>query len=47
MQPAIVRNKATFTCAAIDMDRWDLPGVEALPEPEPKPLETAAAVSQP
>lgn len=50
MKPATVRNKATFACAAVTMDRWDLPGAEELPEPEPKPeaLETAsAAVSLP
>lgn len=43
MKPALVRNKATYACAAVTMDRWDLPGAEALPEAEPKPLETAQA----
>ena len=42
MKPATFRNKATYACSAITMDRWDLPGVEALPD-APPPAETAAA----
>ena len=34
LKPATLRNRATYACSAITMDRWDLPGVEALPEPE-------------
>jgi hypothetical protein len=33
LKPAALRNRATFACSAIIMDRWDLPGAEALPEP--------------
>ncbi|PSJ41659.1 hypothetical protein [Allosphingosinicella deserti] len=36
MQPATIRNRATFACSAITMDRWDLPGKEELALPEPK-----------
>jgi hypothetical protein len=42
MKPATLRNRATYACSAINMDRWDIPGAETLPEPEPKPSETAA-----
>lgn len=42
MKAAVLRNRATFACAGAVMDRWDLDGVEALPEPERKPAETAA-----
>ncbi len=41
LKPATFRNKATYACSAITMDRWDLPGVEALPD-APAPAETAA-----
>jgi len=36
MTPATIRNRATFACSAIVMDRWDLPGMEDLPAPEPQ-----------
>lgn len=49
MTPATIRNRATFACSGITMDRWDLPGMEALAEPEPQAAqpagETAAAVA--
>jgi hypothetical protein len=35
LKPAALRNRATYACLAITMDRWDLPGVEALADPEP------------
>jgi hypothetical protein len=35
MVPATIRNRATFACAGITMDRMDLPGMEALAAPEP------------
>jgi hypothetical protein len=35
MVPATIRNRATFACSAIVMDRWDLPGMDALAAPEP------------
>lgn len=41
LSEARFRNKATYACAGISMERWDLPGVESLPEPEP--VVTAAA----
>ena len=34
LKPATFRNKATYACSAITMDRWDLPGAEMLPEPQ-------------
>lgn len=40
LRPAALRNGATYACAAITMDRWDLPGVETLP-----PAETAPATN--
>lgn len=43
MKPAAYRNKATYACSAIAMDRWDLPGVDELPEAAPAPAQTAAA----
>jgi hypothetical protein len=39
MKPADWRNRATYACSAITMDRWDLPGVAELPEAQ----QTAAA----
>ncbi len=42
IKPASLRNRATFACAGATMDRWDLNGVEALPEPTRKPDEAAA-----
>lgn len=35
LKPATFRNKATYACSAISMDRWDLPGAETLPDPAP------------
>lgn len=35
LRPATLRNGATYACSAITMDRWDLAGVEYLPEPAP------------
>jgi hypothetical protein len=43
LKPAVLRNRATYACSAINMDRWDLPGAEALPDPEPQ-LETASNI---
>ncbi|QAY76968.1 hypothetical protein [Sphingosinicella sp. BN140058] len=36
LQPAVIRNRATYGCSAITMDRWDLPGKEELAPPAPK-----------
>ena len=36
LKPATYRNRATYACSAITMDRWDLPGAEALKEFEPQ-----------
>lgn len=44
LKPVTLRNRATFACSAITMDRWDLPGAEALPEPEPQPVATTAGL---
>ena len=41
LKPAVLRNRATYACSAINMDRWDVPGAEALADPEPQ-VETAA-----
>lgn len=41
---ASLRNRATFACAGPIMDRWDLPGIEDLPDPQvasSSPLATA------
>ena len=38
LQPATIRNGATYACAAINMDRWDVAGAEM--------LEPAAAAAQ-
>ena len=35
LKPAELRNHATYACAAVSMDRWDLPGI---PEVEPAQL---------
>ena len=35
LKAATLRNRATYACSAINMDRWDLPGAEPLPAPEP------------
>jgi hypothetical protein len=43
LKPATLRNRATFACSAITMDRWDLPEVEALPDPEPQPAAATTA----
>jgi hypothetical protein len=43
LKPAALRNRATYACSAITMDRWDLPGTEALPEPEPQPAAATTA----
>jgi hypothetical protein len=43
MKPAALRNRATYACSAITMDRWDLPGVEMLPAAEA----TATVASEP
>jgi len=47
LAPATLRNRATFACSGIEMDRWDVAGAEALPqaEPRPAPQTTAAAGS--
>lgn len=44
--PATLRNRATYACAAISMDRWDISGVEALSDPEPPPAAQDAAPSE-
>jgi len=46
MQPATLRNQATFACSAITMDRWDLHGVEALPAPTPAVATDQAAPAE-
>lgn len=46
LKPAALRNRATYACSAITMDRWDLPGIEALADPEVQPaVEPAPAVT--
>ena len=42
MTPATIRNRATFACAGIVMDRWDLPGMEALAAAEPQAADPGA-----
>lgn len=43
MKPAVLRNGATYACAGQMMTRWDLAGVERLPDPTPAaPADTAA-----
>ena len=42
---ALLSNRATFACAGITMDRWDLNGVEALPEPEQTLNQTEAVTT--
>jgi hypothetical protein len=37
LKPAALRDRATYACSAIVMDRWDLPGAEDLPELPPQP----------
>ncbi|HEX8670040.1 MAG TPA: hypothetical protein VF727_16885 [Allosphingosinicella sp.] len=41
LNPAPLRNHATFGCSAITMDRWDLPGVSEAYEGEPAPFAAA------
>ncbi len=43
MKPAGFRNKATYACSAIVMDRWDLPGAEELPDAAPAAAQATAA----
>lgn len=43
LTPAQYRNKATYACSGISMERWDLPGVEPLPDPV---LPETAALTQ-
>ena len=43
MKRATWRNRATYACSAITMTRFDLPGVEAVPEPAAVQQQTAAA----
>ena len=40
---ATLRNGATYACAAVTMDRWDIPGAETLPEPPSAPTTEIAA----
>jgi hypothetical protein len=35
MKPAAMRDRATFACAGVTMDRWDLAGVDAMPPAAP------------
>ncbi len=42
LKPVTLRNGATYACSAVTMDRWDLPGVEPLAEPEPQARATSA-----
>lgn len=42
LKPAPLRDRATYSCSAMTMDRWDLPGVEDLPELPPQPAAEAA-----
>lgn len=46
LAPAALRNQATYTCAAVTMDRWDLPGVEALADPVAATARQAAATPE-
>lgn len=43
MTPATVLNRATYGCSGIAMTRWDLPGMEALPDRPAVAVEPAAA----
>jgi len=45
LKPVTLRNRATYACSAISMDRWDLPGMEALPDPEPVPAPAASVAA--
>jgi hypothetical protein len=45
LKPAPMRDRATYGCSAQVMDRWDLPGVEDMPEPPAPPAETPAPVT--
>lgn len=45
MKPAAYRNRATYACSAIAMDRWDLPDVEPLPDAAPAPAATKVAAA--
>lgn len=33
MKPATLHNRATYACGGISMGRWDLPGIDDLPDP--------------
>jgi hypothetical protein len=49
LKPAELRNRATYACAAVTMDRWDLPGMAeiepAAPAPSPAPAAESTAVA--
>jgi hypothetical protein len=42
LKPAMLHNRATYACSAISMDRWDLLGVDALPDPPPPAMAPGA-----
>ncbi len=42
LKPAPFNDRATYSCGAVSMDRWDLPGVEDLPELPPQPAPAVA-----
>ena len=45
LKPAAWRNHATYACAAVSMDRWDLPGMPEVEQgPAAQPAAAAAAV---
>lgn len=44
MRPASWHNRATYSCSAISMDRWDLPGIPDLADP---PVSTATRPTAP
>ena len=48
LRPAELRNRATYACAAVTMDRWDLPGmaeIDPTPAPAPSPAAEPTAVA--
>lgn len=47
MKPAEMRNGATYACAGQTMSRWDLAGVDRLPDPVPTASEGADAPPPP
>ncbi|MFS0737945.1 hypothetical protein ABC347_12925 [Sphingomonas sp. 1P06PA] len=49
LEPALLRDRATYACAAINMDRWDIDGADDLAPltPAPTAVDPVAGASQP